>query len=525
MARLILILVVSLGILVRIFQFNHVPYALNPDETALGYTAFSLLKTGADEHGKAFPLMFESFGDWKMPVYAYLTVIPVAILGLTETAVRLVSLLSGVGSIILLYFVTRKLFKNEKIALIAGLFIAISPWSIFFSRMAIEANLANFIFLLGFLFYLKNKLLTSFILFGLTMFCYHTFLIFAPIFVAGIFLSNFRYLKLTKSLFFGSLIFLFLLISSWFMIKSSASSKLTDVGFWNNNDVLYNRVLQFRKSESSTFDKLLHNKYSGLAYHLAENYISSYNPSFLFDKGGQKILHNTGFSGVLLLSDALFLIAGLLFLLKTKPLAVKIILLWILAAPISSSLTLDHPSSTRLFAASPALIMLGAFGAYKLSKFYKIVSVIFLSFFISVIFLFWLDGYFNFLNVKRAQFMGAGFKQAAEYVKKFPNFHVIWTKAQDFPYIYVLFYNKIDPREFQKDVTYFPRTPEGFMLVKSFGRFSFPSNLNDPSKSEPIFKNNTIYIESFGVHSNSKSINLPSGDPRFLIYVSTKNGH
>lgn len=526
MARLVFLAIIALGIFVRVYAWGQVPYALNLDEVAIGYTAFSLLKTGADEHGHFLPLMFESFGDWKMPVYTYLTVVPVAIFGLTETAARFISLLSGIASIILIFHIAKNLFKSKKTALISSLFMAISPWSIFFSRMAIEANLANSLFLLGLLLYQKNKRFLSYFCFGLTMFTYHNFLIFTPLFVLGLSLID---LKNIKRNIFGFIVFGIISLSAWMVITTAAGSKVKDVGFFTNSDILYNRVEQFRKVDSDVFEKALHNKFSGLGYHFAQNYISSYNPSFLFDKGGQKILHNTGYTGVLLLVDALFIFAGLLFLLKVRTEAIKILLLWLLIAPISSSITLDHPNSTRMFAALPALLMLasiGAIGLYKIYKDYRrhIVSLIIVIFF-SASSLYWLDGYFNFLNEKRAPFMGAGFKEAAQFVKKYPNHNVIWARAQDFPYIYVLFYNQIDPRTFRKNLTYFPTTPEGFKLVKTFDRFSFPSDLNEAPGKPPKFKKDTVYIEKFGVHSDSVSINLPSGDPRFLIYVSDHDGY
>lgn len=523
MAKVILFLIIILGAAIRLYLFNTVPAALNIDEAAIGYNAFALSLTGADEHGRAFPILFESFGDWKMPLYIYLTTIPVALFGLTEFASRFISLLSGVGSVILIYFIGKKLFNSTKVGLVASLFLTLSPWSIFFSRMAIEANLAMFLFLGGFLLFLNKKYLLSIFLFSLTLFTYHSYLIFTPLFLIGFYILNFKEIKFPKTLLVGIVIFFVVAAFAWLNIQSLASSKTNDIGFWSNQNVLYNRIDQFRVGERDLINKALHNKYSGIAYHFTQNYFSSFNPSFLFDKGGEKTLHNSGFTGVLLISDAILLLAGLFFLIKAKSIAVKTILLWIILGPISSSITLDHPSATRLYVTLPGLILLAAYGAKSLARYWLIAILI--SAIVAASSLYFLDGYFRFLNLKRAQFMGAGFKEVVLEVKKHPDLKVVWARSEEFPYIYILFYNQTNPDDFQKTVEYFDTSPEGFRLVKSFGRYSFPPSLNSTPLDPPDFKKDTIYVEKFGVHEKTYSVNLPSGEPRFWIYVSDHDGY
>ncbi|PJC80059.1 hypothetical protein CO009_02840, partial [Candidatus Shapirobacteria bacterium CG_4_8_14_3_um_filter_35_11] len=59
-----LILIILLAVALRFWNINSLP-SLNPDEAALGYNAYSLLLTGKDEHGQAWPIHFKSFGDYK----------------------------------------------------------------------------------------------------------------------------------------------------------------------------------------------------------------------------------------------------------------------------------------------------------------------------------------------------------------------------------------------------------------------------------------------------------------------------
>lgn len=83
-----LFLIVLLASLLRFYHFTSNPPGLNTDETAIGYNAYSILKTGKDEYSQKFPLAFRSFDDYKPPLYIYLTVPSVAIFGLNEFAVR-----------------------------------------------------------------------------------------------------------------------------------------------------------------------------------------------------------------------------------------------------------------------------------------------------------------------------------------------------------------------------------------------------------------------------------------------------
>ncbi|MBL7159709.1 glycosyltransferase family 39 protein, partial [Candidatus Microgenomates bacterium] len=203
--RLTSFIVIVLAFFLRFYQLGKVPPSLNWDETALGYNAYSILKTGRDEYGVRFPTILRSFGDYKPPLYTYLTIPSVAVFGLNEFAVRFPSALFGFLTVLLTYFLVRELFlnnnptsKNQKIKNslskishfphLTSLLFAISPWHIQFSRGAFEANLGLFLAVLGtylFLKALKNRhfLLLSAVIFSLSMYAYHSSRIFVPLLV------------------------------------------------------------------------------------------------------------------------------------------------------------------------------------------------------------------------------------------------------------------------------------------------------------------------------------------------------
>src|SRR3989338_6145695 len=140
---LILILIILLAAFLRFWQLGENPPSLTWDEAAWGYNAYSLGIDGRDEFGRFLPLNYlESFGDFKPPIYAYLDIIPVKLFGLNEFAVRFPSAFFGVISVLVSYFLTKRIFYNSKssqiYALVTAFLLAISPWHINLSRAAFE---------------------------------------------------------------------------------------------------------------------------------------------------------------------------------------------------------------------------------------------------------------------------------------------------------------------------------------------------------------------------------------------------
>src|SRR3990167_2208416 len=111
--KILLILVIFLAFFLRFYKISETPPSLYWDEASLGYNAYSILKTARDEHGKFLPVTnFAAFGDYKPPGYIYLTVPAIAIFGLSEFAIRFPSALFGTLTVLLAYFLTKRLFEN-----------------------------------------------------------------------------------------------------------------------------------------------------------------------------------------------------------------------------------------------------------------------------------------------------------------------------------------------------------------------------------------------------------------------------
>ena len=98
-------LIILISIFLRFYKLGVNPPSLTWDEASLGYNAYSILKTGADEYGNKFPISIRSFDDYKPPLYVYLAVPSIGIFGLNEFAVRLPSAIIGILSVIAIYFI------------------------------------------------------------------------------------------------------------------------------------------------------------------------------------------------------------------------------------------------------------------------------------------------------------------------------------------------------------------------------------------------------------------------------------
>ena len=525
--KFILLAIIILAFVLRFYALDRVPGSLIPDELALGYTSFSLLKTGADIHGNIFPISFNVFGTaWTLIGYPLVDMIPQFIFGTNDFSVRLPSALAGVVGVLLIYFIAEVVFpKNKKISIFAALVYAISPWNVYFSRMGLEYNLALTVFLAGLLCFLKfvyvnrkkeGLLVASIILFLLTEVIYYPYVIFIPVFLVGLFFLYKPIILQNRKFPFVLTIFVFFSLFLGFIIFRGSIKEASTQSISNDRGIIYDRVEKFRTDNSNepyALQRILHTKFLGVPYQIAQNYINTFNPSFLFDKGGDKIERDIGYFGKLYLIDALFLLVGFASLFYKKEKTIPILLLWLIASPVASAINKGAPSSSRLFMLMPLFTLVVAYGINELTillkkGLVKRTILVFIAGLFILNFIFFIDAYFVHFNYQRVRFMHYGYKQAVDLTNKYPDYNVVMRGPDNFPYIYFLFYNKYSPKEFINQVQYYPPSEEGFTFVKSFGRYSFPWII-DYTK----LKRRTVYIDDTRIEFSKNKIYLPSGEP------------
>src|SRR5579885_3015140 len=95
----ILAVVLILGIVLRTVALGGVPAGFNQDEACNGYDAYSLLRTGRDQHGNFLPAAIQAFNDYRMPLFDYSLTVAVGLFGLRPASVRLGAALWSIGDL------------------------------------------------------------------------------------------------------------------------------------------------------------------------------------------------------------------------------------------------------------------------------------------------------------------------------------------------------------------------------------------------------------------------------------------
>ena len=356
-----LIVILVLATVLRFYKLGQYPIHLTNDEAALGYNAYSILKTGRDEHGTLMPIIFQSFGDWKPGFYVYLTVPSVAILGLTEFAVRFPSAFAGVAAVYLVYLLGKKLF-DRKLGLFAALALALMPWHIHFSRGAWEANVALTLLLAGlwFLFksFEKNKyLVVSAAFFALTLWTYQSAKLASALPLLAILIvyrDKFFSIKkhiLAKAFVIGILISIPVVLSV-FNGKGGRLEVMSVFSYPRPEEYIQKTVLSQENIQKGDLTYLLfHSEGLNLARGVIGRYSNYFSGRFLFFEGDwSNPKHTSPDVGYLLLIDIPILLVGAWSMLsKSKERSYLFVFLWLLLAPVPAALTRDSAHGSEIF--------------------------------------------------------------------------------------------------------------------------------------------------------------------------------
>lgn len=465
---LLLFIIISLAFFLRIYKVTTIPISLSWDEAAVGYNAYSILKTGKDEWGKAFPLAFKSFGDYKSPLFIYLLVPFIYLFGLTEFAVRFPSVIFGTLTVFLTYLLVKTILnlgvktkKSDLISLTAALLMAISPWHIRFSRVGFEVTIAVFFQTLAlFCFFkaFKNKkyLLISSASFAAATYSYHVTKFYLPILLFGIFLIYWKrilknikyYLLFTVVLLILTLPNIMLTFSEEGISRGSGTLIVNDAENINKTNELYTKDL----IEGRRLLGINNNNKIFILRTFIENYLKHFSPRFLFfgdiNVNWRLNLKNIG---MMYYIDLPFLLIGLFLFFREKKPYQLFILYWFLTSPLISSLTIESPHSLRSLNILPAPIILTSYGLIYAFKRLRLKKFAFSLIILVYVFNFFYFQYFYFRL----------YPVISEFDWQYPIKKVLnytFTKEDEFEkiviadsqtYIYYLFYKNYDPLKYQ----------------------------------------------------------------------------
>ncbi|MDP2638378.1 MAG: glycosyltransferase family 39 protein [Candidatus Levybacteria bacterium] len=539
---IILILIILIGIFLRFYQLGSNPPSLTWDEVSLGYNAYSILKTGSDEYGNRFPLSIRSFDDHKPPLYAYLAVPSIAIFGLNEFSVRLPSAIIGVLSVVAIYFLVKEFLQRwdkkhqELIALASALFLAISPWHLQFSRGAFEGNIGLFFLLVGILFFLKglnrsNLFLLSSFSFVLSIYSYHSFRLLVPLILLFFGIIFWKKILKGKLYFIISILLLGLLVLPVyfsFIKTQDSSSRLSMVTIFSDPTVINSSIerLSLDKNNNDYIGSLIHNRRIVYSLAMAKNYFDHFNPDFLFFHGDGGLQHHAVEMGMLYLWDLPFIVIGLYFLFRKFDRYILTLVILFLIAPLPASITTGTPHPIRAITLLAPFHIFSAIGfVFLTSKILGMRKIIYKVIFLPAIilslllnFIYYMHQYYVHTPIEYGYFWQYGYKDALVYAREneaeFDK--IVMTYEYDQPYIYYLFYNKIDPLWYQKN---WDNNKNGLVdrFERSIGKYTF-KNIN---YSKDIDIPNTLLIGTpKEIPDNAKvikTIKFPDGRVAFEI--------
>lgn len=456
-----LFLIVVFAGMLRFWNLTGAPPSLSHDEVAIGYNAYSVLKTGKDEYGVSFPLLFKSFDDYKLPGMIYASIPSIKLFGLNELGVRFPSAFLGTLSVLLFYFIA-KIFTNKNInkSLIITLFFAFSLWHVNFSRQSFESNGALFFLMAGTFFLLKadkkmrNLYYASFF-YAISLYFYYSVRPVIPFLVLSFFIINFKnVLRNLKTVFMSLIIVIVVLFPLLPNIFSQGGfTRINKVSVVNDPDYVVRKTKYalIIAQNNNLFTKIVYNRRVALLQTVVSNYFKNFSYAQIFVKG-------TGGLGLLYIFELPFFILGIYYLFRSRTSLKWILIAWFLSAPLAGALTTDQPNSLRTLLNAPMFSLMSGIGFWEILKIFKnkrfkyiflLFSVLVFGFYFSK----FVNSYFYLFPKANSIYFGDGNKQMINYVTQNENkYKAIYISGYYWrPYIYVLFWKGYDPLLYQKN--------------------------------------------------------------------------
>lgn len=509
----LLVLIIILAAFLRLPFLDKYSPGATPDEIQQGYSAYSILKTGRDEWGDFLPIYPRSFGDYRPPLYSYLSVPAVAIFGLNIASVRLPSALFGILSVFVIFFLAKEIFKSEAIGLMAALFLAISNWHVFYSRSAWESNPGAFLFLLGILFFLKGlknyKFLSlSAFVFGLSLFSYYSFKLLVPLFVFGLVFLYFKQINRIKRpvLILSLAIFLiFLSVSVLGDFVSGGGRRAADAAIYNSENLVAFRNTQLEDKLPQPWGRAINNRLGFLATQFSQNYLGYFSTTFFASPNRpDSTLYNLPGEWLLSVWEVLLIASAVFFLIRKVPDYSKLLILWLLLTPVPGALTRDYLHAQRvetLLFLAPLLTSFGAYliynglkGNLKRKGFAIILGIVVIySLFYRV------DHYLFHTFTHNLGGVHYGYQEIVSYTEanKDKYERIIFTKENSEPQAYVAFFTKWDPVLYQRDAQnwkHFEREGFKFLDMTNYGLGEYYFKNIDWNKDKVV--RNTLIVGS-----------------------------
>lgn len=341
------IAILCIAAFLRIWKLGDIPSGLHNDEADIGYIAYSILKIGRSPYGDTNPFAIqEAWGGSRVPLYIYSVVPSIAVFGLTPFAVRFPSAIYGILSVLVTFFLLRKLFHSDRIGLLGALLFATNPWAIHISRQGLLESIAVFFVLTGIYFFTIIKksqkyYVLSAIFFSASLFSYDAPKIFLPLFLPlllwfyrGEVIKNKKHSLVFVSIF---VFFYVLMLTTTFIGKQTKDFEAVSLFRWDQikAQVDAERHLTLAPLWLSS---IFHNKVIVVMEKLLHSYGEVFTLNWFFISGYGNLQESVARHGQYLLFSLPFFFIGLsLIILHTKE--QRILLWWMILGAIPGALT------------------------------------------------------------------------------------------------------------------------------------------------------------------------------------------
>jgi hypothetical protein len=383
----------------------------------------------------------------------------------------------GILSIAALYWVGTLLF-NRAVGISAAVFLAIAPWHVHFSRLAIEVNLAAFFVLLALgLFYRWYRKPESHWLWGAAL-------------ISGLGLYTYSSVKMSLPIIIGAMAIIF-----WKKLRTHQRHLIPafSLGFLIAAPMLYKtlvsaEVMQDHFRQISIFDP--GRPVGEIVVEVTWNFLANLSPRYLFHVGSLDIVMHPPGMGQLFAIQGILLAAGIFYIFKNREWTQPggITLIWIVASIFPATLTRNlfgtgHAQRTYpVVIAWQLLSAVGFIGIYQWlrRRFLKMAIVLTVCICVLRQGLSYYGYYFTQYAADSSSQFYAGVDKLVNAVNAVEeNYQAVYytTFGNDLPYIHFLFYSQYDPLQLlENPLVTDPALPD---RVIRMGKYTFTEQVEE----------------------------------------------
>lgn len=398
-----ILIILFLALVLRIIWLDRIPSGLSNDELDYILNAKALFLSGSDISGTWNPISFtppkSSFPQAELPPLITFIIIGLLPLGLFSS--KLIYALFGVGNVILLYLITKKLI-GEKAAFITGLVASLNPWLIFFHRTAYDTPLAITGYMAAWYVLLSAKgwkilLAFPFLLLGFYSYIGTKLLLIPFAFITIIY----SWLVVNKKKFTVNYLTLFSLCVMLFLFYTFSAgisgARISELSTPNLTEIIAKTNYERKLSIKTPLTNIFSNRYAIYMKHSLDKYLNAFSPNFLFLHGDNKALFTLWDHGVFYYLDALLALVGIYTLLKYKKVWLLLMSILIISPLPSVASNLDTSYAIRSMMLGQIIIIFIGYGLYTF--FYGIKNKVFRMYAVIILFIIYTAHILNFSNI------------------------------------------------------------------------------------------------------------------------------